>query len=170
MLLKNVACLFSIHKCFNDLKSQGLSVARQSLYDYLSYIEDAYLAFSVPLYSESYRKTQSNPRKWYVVDSGLALSSSMSLSHNFGHLFENLVYLDLRRRGHEIYYYLTKERFEVDFFTKDREGQFHLYQVTWDPNDDETTAREERALLAAQKELNIEACLITPEVYLKNKW
>lgn len=165
-LLKNVASALSVHKCFNDLKSQGLAVSRQSLYDYLSYIEDAYLAFSVPLYSESFRKTQSNPKKWYVVDSGLALASSMGMQHNLGRLFENLIYLDLRRQGHEIYYYLTADRYEVDFFTKDREGQCHLYQVSWDVDDSATMEREMRALKAAEQELGLSGQLITPAVYL----
>lgn len=169
-LLKNMATSFSVHKCFNDLKSQGLAVSRQSLYDYLSYIEDAYLAFSVPLYSESFRKTQSNPKKWYVVDSGLALASSMAVQRNFGRLFENLVYLDLRRRGHEIYYYLTAERYEVDFFSKDREGQFHLYQVSWDVHDAATLEREMRALKSAEQELGLQGQLITPELYLSDAW
>ena len=165
-----MACQWSIHKCFNDFKSQGLSVSRQSLHDYLGHIEDAYLAFPVALFSESLRKTQTNPKKWYVVDTGLALAISIGMNQNVGRLFENLIYLDLRRRGHEIYYYLTEERYEVDFLTRDPEGELHLYQVAWEVDDPETYAREERALKAAEKELKITGTLITPLRYLRNDW
>jgi len=57
-LVKNAGCSFSVNKFFNDLKSQGISTSRGLLYDYLHYIEDAYLAFSVPLFSESLRQQQ----------------------------------------------------------------------------------------------------------------
>ena len=55
-LLKNIGSGFSVHKFANDIKSQGLSGAKNTIYDYLSYIEDAYLVFAVPLFSESIRK------------------------------------------------------------------------------------------------------------------
>lgn len=164
-LLKNNASLCSIHKLFNDLKSQGLSTSKATLYQYLSYIEDAYLLFMIPLYSESLRKTQSNPRKIYAVDPGLANAYILSREKNLGHAFENLIYLDLRRHGHEIYYYLTQERYEVDFFTRDKLGNQYLFQVAWDVTDKETLARETRALEVASNELKINGKLITPKNY-----
>ncbi|MBI5448435.1 MAG: ATP-binding protein [Gammaproteobacteria bacterium] len=165
-LLMNVGTSFSVNKFFNDLKSQGFSVSKMTIYDYLSYIEDAYLVFTVPLYSESIRKTNSNPRKIYAIDPGLARAYTSSLSKNQGHLFENLIYLDLRRKGHEIYYYLTQERYEVDFLSKDRNGKLHLYQVVWDNSGADTIERETRALHAAEKELGIKGQIITPLDYL----
>jgi predicted AAA+ superfamily ATPase len=50
----------------NDLKSNGFGIGRKTVYEYLTYIEDAYLAFTIPLYSEAVRKTQVNPRKIYA--------------------------------------------------------------------------------------------------------
>lgn len=164
-LLKNSGSLFSINKLANDVKSQGFSSARDTIYDYVSYIEDAYLAFPVPLYSESLRKTNSNPRKIYAIDSGLARAISFSMNENYGHLFENLVFLDLKRKGHKIFYYLTKERYEVDFLTQDQLGKIKLYQVVWDDSNVETAARETRALEAAKAELGLEGEIITPKNY-----
>ena len=114
-LLKNTACSFSVNKFAKDLKSQGISGSRSVIYEYLDYIEDAYMVFSVPLFSESLRKTQSNPRKIYAVDPGLVKAFSLSLNNNYGHLFENLLFLHLKRLGHKIYYYLTEERYENRF-------------------------------------------------------
>ena len=89
----------------------------------------------------------------------------LSLYTNFGRLFENLIYLDLRRRGDEIYYYLTNERYEVDFLTKSLDGEMHLYQVAWNMDDPETKFREERALQQAEHELNIKGEIITAKTY-----
>lgn len=168
-LLKNVAGSFSVNKFANDIKSQGLSGARNTIYDYLSHLEDAYLAFPVALFSESIRKEYSNPRKIYAVDTALSQAFAFSFNHNFGHLFENLVFLDFKRRGHEIYYYLTQDRYEVDFLTIDRLGKQKLYQVVWDSSDEVTMERELRALHAAEVELKIPGALITPESYLEQQ-
>ncbi|MEI8321017.1 MAG: ATP-binding protein [Alphaproteobacteria bacterium] len=166
IILKNIGCLVSVNKLFEDLKSQGISVSKGTLHEYFEYINDSYLAFTVPLYAESLRKVQSNPRKIYAVDTGLSKAYSVTLMSNFGHHFENLVYLDLRRRGDEIYYYLTKKnRREVDFFTCDLMGKWHLYQVSWDISDPETLARETLALREAEEELNLKGHIITPESY-----
>ena len=165
-LIKNVGCGFSVNKLFNDLKSQGFAVSKTTIHDYLEYIEDAYLTFTVPLYAESIRKTQTNLRKLYAIDTGLVNAYSMSLSKNLGHYFENLIYLDLKRTGNEIYYYLTKNRREVDFFTRDTEGVPHLYQICWNTDDPQTLKRELTALQEAEDELGIKGELITPDTYL----
>ncbi len=165
-LLRNAGCSFSANKLFNDLKSQGFAISKTTIHDYLEYIEDAYLTFTVPLYAESVRKTQANLRKLYAVDTGLINAYSMSLSKNLGHYFENLIYLDLKRTGHEIYYCLTKTRREVDFFAWDPEGVPHLYQVSWNTEDPQTLKRELTALREAEDELGIQGELITPDTYL----
>lgn len=167
-LVKNIATSISVNKLFNDLKSQGYAVGRATVYEYLEYVNDAYLAFVVPMYSESVRKTQSNPRKVYAVDTGLSKAYTLSKSSNIGRLFENMIYLDLRRRGDEIHFYQTNEGYEVDFFTRKADGELGLYQVAWEMDEPETLAREERALRQAEKELGVKGIIITPEVYLTN--
>jgi len=167
-LLKQISSSFSVNKFYNDLKSQGFAVAKTTVHEYLGYIEDAYLAFSVPIYTESIRKSQVNPRKIYAIDTGLVSAYTFSFSENLGRLFENLVYLDLRRRGHEIYYYQTEARHEVDFITRDKLGKLHLYQVVWNIDDAETMERETRALREAEKELKIKGEMITPVYYLSD--
>jgi hypothetical protein len=164
-LLKNVGSLFSVHKFHNDLKTQGIAVGKTTIHHYLSYIEDAYLAFTVPLYSESLRKTHANPRKIYAIDSGLAHACTFGFSENIGHYFENLVYLDLRRAGHEVYYYLTKNRKEVDFLSRDLYGKLYLFQVCWNMDDAETQQREMTALKEAEQELKITGICVTPHTY-----
>jgi uncharacterized protein len=166
-LLNNAGGSFSVNKIFNDLKSQGFAVAKNTLYDYFSHIEDAFIAFLVPLFSNSIRKTNSNPKKIYTIDSGLVNACSFKTSKDWGHLFENLIYLDLRRQEKKIYYYLTQDRFEVDFLTENLKGERELIQVVWDTSDDKTMARETRALEQAKKELKLPGKIITPDSYLE---
>lgn len=167
-MLANVANPFSINKFYNDLKSQGYKVSKDTLYEYFQYIEDAFLVFAVPLYSESIRKVQSNPKKIYAVDTGLIRAFTLDYHKDLGRLFENLVYLDLRRQGLIVNYYLTKERYEVDFLAQTRQGKKELIQVTWDMADDETRIREERALEIAMKELNVPGRIVTLDSYLRD--
>lgn len=164
-LLTNAGTACSGNKMFNAFKSQGFHVGRSTVYDYLSYIEDAFLEFTIPVYSESVRKMQTNPKKLYAVDSGLVTAHQLALRLNYGRLFENLIYLDLRRRGDEIYYYLTDERYEVDFFTKSLDGQLHLYQVCWNMDQPKTLLREQRALEQVEKEFGIKGEIITQKTY-----
>ncbi len=166
-LLKNNATNFTVNKFFNDLKSQGFSVGRSSVYDYLSYIEDAYLIFTVPLYSESIRKVQSNPKKIYAIDNGMVNANTFNLVNNNGRALENAVFLDLRRRGDTIYYYVTNEGYEVDFLARSLQGELCLYQVAYEINDEKTKVREERALHAASHELGIKGIIITKDNYAK---
>jgi len=164
-LLNNTASSFSINKFYNDLRSQGFTFTKNYLYDYIAYIEDAYLNFFVPLYSESIRKVQTNPKKIYAIDPGIAKAFSIGNLENIGRYFETCVYLDLRRQGCEIFYYLTKERYEVDFLAKHPDNSMRLYQVVWNIDDEATLAREKRALTQACEETNLPGELITPSRY-----
>lgn len=166
-LIKQSGSPFSVNKFTNDIKSQGMNVSKMTVHAYMHHMEDAYLIFSVPLYSESIRKIQTNPKKIYAIDTGLVHAYITSTSENAGHLFENLIYIELRRRGFDVYYYLTTDRREVDFLVKDIMGKISLYQVCWDISNTDTLERETRALRQAEKELNIHGEIITPHSFLE---
>lgn len=157
---------FSINKFYHDLKTQGYQVTKDSLYDFACYIEDAYLAFSVGLYDSSIRKIASNPKKLYAVDPGLVSALQFNPQKKICQLFENVVFLDLKRQGCKIYYYLTTERYEVDFLVQTPQGKQKLLQVCWDSSNAETLARETRALRSAQEALQIDGEIITLQRYL----
>lgn len=168
VLLKNAASRFSINKFYKDILSQGYKVGKDTLYSFLEYLEDAFLIYTVPIFTESLRALETTPKKIYAVDNGLINANTFNLSLNFGKLFKNLIYLDLRRQKKEIFYYNTKEGYEVDFITKDIEGHYELIQVVWDKEDPATFEREERALKTAEQELGIKGKLIDREMYLKS--
>lgn len=168
-LLRNAATNFSVNKFYNDLKSLGYKATKAHLYDYLEHIEDAYLSFTVPLYAESIRKVNANPKKIYTIDPGIHHTVSVQGLDSLGRLFEGLIYLDLRRRGDEITYYKTQKGFEVDFFTRRLDGQQRLYQVALSLDDLNVLQREQRALQAAEEELGVQGEIITLESYLNGK-
>lgn len=169
-LVKNTGCGFSVNKFYHDIRSQKIEGSVAVIHDYLGYLEDAFFAFLTPLYDESLRRVQSNPRKIYTIDSGVVKAFSLSLNQNFGHLFENLIYLDLRRQRHAIHYALTDDRYEIDFFTQNAVGKCCAYQVVWDTLDKDTLMREQRALDALKNEKGIEGVLMTPDIYLEMIW
>jgi predicted AAA+ superfamily ATPase len=167
-LLKNFASVFSVNKFYNDIKSQGYQAAKDTIYNYIGYLEDAYLIATVPVYTESLRRAQITPKKIYAVDNGLIQANIFSQSNNLGRLLENQVYLDLRRENKKIFFYTTKSGYEVDFVTESPEGKKEIIQVTWDMKDKTTRLREERALAEAEQELNIAGKIIDKEAYLTN--
>lgn len=166
-MIHNIGKPFTINKFYNDLKTQGYQIGKDILYEYADYIEDAYMIFSVSLYDKSIRKTQTNPKKLYAIDPGMVRALTLDYENDLGRLFENIVYLDLKRLGYKINYYLTSERYEIDFLVQTPRGQKKFFQVTWDLQDPKTAEREQRALLAGMKELNIEGEIITLDSYLR---
>lgn len=166
-LLKNAGSIFSIHKFYNDIKSQGYKIGKGTLHLYLQYLEDAFLCFTVPVFSKSHRAIHNLPKKIYAVDPGLVRAVFFSNKELYGRLFENIVYLDLRRQQKKIYYYVTRDGYEVDFVTVDNDGQQECIQVYWDTSDPKTLEREKRALAQAEQELGIVGKIIRPQEYLR---
>jgi predicted AAA+ superfamily ATPase len=156
------ATLFSVTKFHADLRSQGIQVSKNSLYELLGHLEDAFLLFPVPIHSAAERVRRVNPRKVYVVDTGLALACTRRTTPDSGHLLENWVFLELRRRGRTPAYYVTASGREVDFVMPGANGRPALVQAAWDLGAAETRNRELRALDEAMAELRVrEALLVT---------
>ena len=157
-VLKNAATHFSVNKFYNDAKSVGYKVGKDTIHLYLRYLEDAFLCFSVPVYSKSARAINNQTKKIYAVDTGIIHAVSLSSEDLYGKLFENLVYLALRRQRKKIYFYKTKSGYEIDFVTVDPAGKKECIQVCWDVTDEATLDRENRALQPG--------ILMTPREYL----
>ena len=148
-LLGNAGGSFSVNKFHGDLRSQGIPVAKDTLHNYLSHLEDAFLVRTVPVATDSERRRMVNPRKSYPIDPGLLPVFDRSGKVNVGHTLETVVAMHLERRGAEITYVRTAEGFEVDFLARYPDGNQQLIQVCADLGTPETLDRETRALLAA---------------------
>ena len=158
----NMATLISFNKLFNEYKSQGHKIGKDTLFDYFSYLDDAYALFSVPIFRNSIKEEQRNPKKIYAIDNGFKKIFDFSLTKDFSKLYENIVFLHLRRKTREIYYF--KEKQEVDFYSKIDAKQI-IINVSYQIADTDTKKREINGLLEAMKYFNInESFLINHEL------
>ena len=147
-LLANPGGGFSVKKHYDTLRSQGVSVGKDTLHDYLSHLEDAFLVRTVAMQSGSERQRMVNPRKAYPVDMGLIALFERSGREHHGRALETAVMLELERRGFEVSYVLTREGWEIDFLAHRAGDHPLLVQVCLETDGDETWNRELRALEA----------------------
>lgn len=156
----NMGTLISVNKLYNDYKSQGYKVGKDTLQDYLSYLQEAYTLFTTSIYRNSVREEQRNPKKLYAIDNGFKKLFSISLSDDYSKLYENLAFLHLRRESSEVYYF--KEKQEVDLYVHtDKE---HLVNVSYAIEDEKTLTREINALREGMKYFKLsQAYLVTAE-------
>src|SRR4029077_16903213 len=153
---------FSVRKLFNDLKSQGMRVGKDTLYEYLAHLEDSFLLSTVTIASSSARVRQANPRKCYPIDPALSAALSFPASGDVGPPLETAVYLELRRRGRSLAYVSTRSGYEVDFLAEDSRGSRELIQVCAVLEDPTPRQREIRALEEGMTETACEkATLVT---------
>ena len=111
-LVSNSANLFSPRKYS---RTYGLSL--ESINTYLQYFADVFLFFFVPKYSHSVMAQQLSSKKAYVCDLGFFNNVGFKFSEDAGRLYENAVFMELKRRGKDIYYW--KGEYECDFLVKD---------------------------------------------------
>lgn len=138
----NMGTLVSINKLYNDYKSQGYKIGKDTLQDYIGYLQEAYTVFTTPIYRNSVREEQRNPKKLYAIDNGFKKLFSFSISDDYSKLYENLAFLHLRRMTDEVFYF--KQNQEVDLYAKVE--QKYLVNVSYQIEDEKTLSREINAL------------------------
>lgn len=125
--------------------------------NYIHFLENAYLIFTLDKFSYSVGEQTISQKKVYAIDTGLMENIAFQFSKNSGKYLENIVYLELRRRGKsDLYYYKTKNDFEVDFCLRNIRTVTALIQVAEHLNDPKTREREIRALKTAMDELKLQ--------------
>ena len=159
-LLGNAGGTFSINKFYNDLRAQGIPVAKDTLHSYLGHLEDAFLIRTLSVAAESERRRMVNPRKAYPIDPGLIPVFDRSGKTNLGHALETVIALEMERAGTELSYVRNESGSEVDFLTRHYDGRQELIQVCADLDLATARTREIRALTEAaekypQAELHI---------------
>ncbi len=154
-LLRSAGSKTSVNALVQDLKSLGLVFGKAAVYELLEHVQDACLVFLLPIHAQSERRRQVNPRKVYAIDHGLVRACVGKRSEDYGHHLENLVYLELRRRGEVAGYHVTASGREVDFVSGPLDEP-HLIQACANLGDAGTREREVGALAEAMGELNCE--------------
>ena len=96
-------------------------------------------------------------KKIYSIDTGISLMLSFTLSKDEGRLFENIIFLELKRRGKEIYYY--KEKLECDFIIKEKDKITEAMQICYDLNEN-NEEREINGLKEAMRRFKLKKGLL----------
>lgn len=125
--------------------------------NYISYLENSFLFLLIPKFNYSIKKQIYNPKKVYAIDTGMYNEVAFANSANRGRILENLVFLELKRRKKNIYYYSEKN--ECDFLIQEKNKIIQAIQVTEElyTNNKE---RELTGLTEAMDEYNLNQGLI----------
>jgi predicted AAA+ superfamily ATPase len=110
--LGNPASLLNTHKLYNDFRSQGFGLSKDTLYKYLGHLEESYLIFPLAIADRSVRKQAVNPKKLHAIDWALGYPFVPETSIDTGRKLETAVFLHWRRQREDLAY-LNAER-EID--------------------------------------------------------
>ncbi|MBI2410838.1 MAG: ATP-binding protein [Candidatus Kerfeldbacteria bacterium] len=154
-LINNISCQYSFRKLANVLKFKS----DVTLEKYLTYLEEAYIVFSLSGFSAKAGERLRSPKKIYTVDNGFIASKAVQHSPDNGKLMENLVFTELVKKGfepnRELFYYKTRNGREVDFAIRNGYQTSELIQVCYDLRDPDVEQRETKALIEAGEELKV---------------
>lgn len=151
-IMSNLTKPTSVRSIHGDLKSRGLKVSKDCLYDWANYACSIFMFFRISNYSKSLQKIESSQPKYYCVDNGLRDAVLLPQSDDDGKKLENTIFLQLYRDHtpiDAIYYY--QGRGECDFVVQKGNVIDSLIQVTWKMTDPETRKREIEGLLEASE-------------------
>lgn len=122
-------------------------------------MEEAYLIFQLNPFSFKVKQQINQPRKFYCIDTGFINALVPRTTLDRGKLIENIVFIELRRRGNEVYFYARPD-YEIDFLVKEGLKIKQLIQVCFSIADRDTKKREIRALLRASDKFRCEDLII----------
>jgi hypothetical protein len=151
-IMSNLTKPTAVRAIHNDIKSRGLKVSKDTLYDWATYACNIFLFLRISSYSKSLQKVESSQPKYYCIDNGLRNAVLLPQSDDDGKKLENTVFLQLYRRRtpiDRIFYYQGKG--ECDFVVQKGIDIVQLIQVTWTMKDEETRRREIDGLKEASK-------------------
>ncbi|AXJ00620.1 hypothetical protein CYPRO_1364 [Cyclonatronum proteinivorum] len=142
----NTGSAVSPNKISNMLKQDGQNVHRDTVENYLAYLVASFVFYKVSRFDLKGRKQLVTQEKYYLVDPGLAgYLIGKDRFRDRGHILENVVYLELLRRGYKIWTGAGRNS-EVDFVCKTKTGDLKYYQVAWEISQESTLNREFGAL------------------------
>ncbi len=160
-LLANFTNAFSVTSLTEDLDMGSVTTVQK----YCRYLQATYLFQYLPRFNNKLKLMAKADRKCYVVDNGYVLARAFELSSNLGRLLENMVFLELLKRGydlkkHELFYYRSRNDREVDFVCRKGVTIQQLIQVCYDISSPKTRKREIASLIECSEELKVSKLLI----------
>lgn len=146
-LYAEIGSLQNISKITNAMNSFGNKITHKTVARYVEGIEDSLLIYKAKRYNVKGRKVFAGTAKYYAVDNGLRQFIAGDRVEDFGHILENIVYLELLRRGYQVYVGMV-DNLEVDFLAIDPKGGRLYIQVAHNTENETTLTRELKPLQA----------------------
>lgn len=162
----NIGNTLSPSNIATTLKQDGQSIHHATVEKYLEYLVASFIFYKVNRFDLKGKKQLATQEKYYLVDVGLLhLFMGKPRTTERGHILENIVYLELLRRGYKIWIG-TNRNSEVDFVCKTKTGEIEYYQVAWQLTQEKTTQREFGALEKIKD--NYPKFLLTTDSFTQN--
>lgn len=159
-LIENTGKLISANTIYKQLKQDKLSITPNTVYNYLEYLEKSFFISKVTREDVIGLKEIKNSEKYYLIDQGFYKSNLEEKRQNKGGLFENIVYLELLRKGYKITVGTLRD-YEIDFIIRKNDKKAYV-QVAYEIKSNETLERELRPLLEIKD--NYPKYLITKDI------
>lgn len=142
----NIGNPLSSKKIADTMTSDGRKIDVKTVEKYLEALSESYIIYQAKRYNIKGKQYLKTLEKYYVVDIGLRFMLLGSRQVDAGHILENVIYLELLRRGYDVYVGKI-DTFEVDFVAQNRKGTAY-FQVALTARDEKTLERELRPLQA----------------------
>ena len=143
-MFSSIGSSLSIKKIADTLTSNGRSISVHTVESYLDSLTESYIFSKVPRYDVKGKQYLQSGEKYYATDVTMRYAILGRKNLDVGHILENIVYLELIRRGYKVYTGKIGEK-EVDFVAENKEG-FTYFQVAYTIRDTETLDRELNSL------------------------
>ncbi|MDR1953083.1 MAG: ATP-binding protein [Clostridiales Family XIII bacterium] len=140
-IFDNVGNFTSPNKMAGYMTSNYRKIASRTVDTYLSALTDSFMVYPVNRYDIKGKRFLQTQQKYYLVDTGMRTALLGNRGGDLGHVLENVVYLELKRRGNDVWIGKT-DRHEVDFVAKDNQGNIAYYQVAYTAREQATLDRE----------------------------
>lgn len=147
-LMDNIGNQLSTKKISDTMTSNGRNINVRTVESYVSAFMEAYIVYQAKRFDIKGKQYLKTLEKYYIVDIGLRNAILGNVGKDVGHVLENVVYLELIRRGYDVYIGKVDDA-EVDFVIKDEQGTKYI-QVAASVRDDSTLTRELRPLQKIQ--------------------
>ena len=163
----NIGSPISPNSISKALKADNQSVHRDTVEKFIEYLVESFVFYCVNRFDIKGKKQLATQEKYYLVDLGLLnVLVGRDRMADRGHILENVVYLELLRRGYKIWTG-TLRNGEIDFTVKNRNGEVEYYQVSWEISSPETEEREFTPLETVKD--NYPKFLLTTESFPQNR-